>query len=112
MTVIAAEVPAAPILQRQLRSNDKEQERVCICGRRGDGSLTPSSCAVFAAACQAHTVHRHALPVSCDRNPMLSIWCDYATWRANESSCATKLDVPASPATTRPGDGRFSRRQS
>jgi len=32
----------------------------------------------FADACQTPTVHGRALPVSCDRKPMRSIWFDCA----------------------------------
>jgi hypothetical protein len=52
-----------------------------------------------------------ALPVSSGQSLMPSTWCDYAAWRANESSCVTRQNAPAGPATSRSSDGQFSRRR-
>ena len=43
------------------------------------------------------TVRGRALPVSSGQSPMPSIWCDYAAWRANESSCVTRQNALVPP---------------
>ena len=71
----------------------RAEAELCVCRRRWDGSLTPSSSAVSAAGYPMRTVRGRALPVSSGQSPMPSIWRDYAAWRANESSCATRQNA-------------------
>ena len=75
------------------------------CHCRCDGSLTQLNSAAFAVACPMRTEDGRALPVSSGQSPMPSIWCSYAAWRTNESSCATGQNVIARSSAV-----RFSRR--
>ena len=101
--------PAAPILQPTLGPAIRAEAELCVCRRRSDGSLTPSSSAASAASYPGRTVHGRALPVSSGQSPMPSIWCDYAAWRANESSCVARHNAPAVTVITRSSGGRFNR---
>ena len=74
-------------LHRHFGPEIRAEAELCICRRPWVGSLMLSSSAASADACQTPTVHGRALPVSSGQSPMPSIWCDYASWCANESGC-------------------------